>query len=323
MRLDQLRYFVAVAEELSFRRAAARLHVSQPPLSFQIKAIEREVGVMLLNRTTRQVSLTDAGIVLLQRAKRVLALVDETTEEIKAIAAGGAGTLRVGFTISTSFNAFFYHSIYSYRRAFSNVKVTFSEMLSGEQIEALAQDRIDIGFLRWPYSPPAGFTMVRLAETELVLAVHHSHPVASLRRVPLVMVKDEPFISYPASLSANIGVYQAIFRLCERAGFVPRIIQEALEPSLIIGLVAAGLGVAIVPSSLRCIQIPGVLFKPIADEGAASITHYLVHRTEDASPRVRALRDLVQRFCAPPVDTKIEPTSKARPKKRVVKAKGV
>jgi DNA-binding transcriptional LysR family regulator len=297
MHLKQLRYFVAVAEELNFRRAAARLHVSQPPLSFHIKALEDEFGLSLFDRTTRHVALTQAGEALLDKARRILALTDETLGEIKAIGAGSAGALRVGFTISTSFEAFFYNSMYSYRRAYPNVKVTFSQMISGDQLDALSEGRIDVGLLRWPFSPPAGLTMTRLPSGALVLAIHRSHPLASLRSIPLSKVKDESYISYPAGIGPRIGIYQQIFRLCERAGFTPRIVQEALEPSLIVGLVAAGLGIAIVPSSFRCVQIPGVLFKPIADKAATTL-HHLVYRSRDDSPRVSAFRELVQRYCA-------------------------
>jgi DNA-binding transcriptional LysR family regulator len=296
MRLEWIRYFVCVAEDLNFRRAAARLHISQPPLSFHIKMLEEELGIKLFHRTTRQVSLTEAGAAFLVKARRVLSLVEEATEEIKAIAAGMAGTIKIGFTISTSFNHFFYHSVYSYRREYPDVKVTLTEMISGLQIKALTEERIDVGFLRWPYELPPALTMSRLTQTELMLAVHHSHRLAALRHVSLARVKDEPFISYPANLGSNIGIYRSIQQLFEKAGFVPRIVQEALEPSVIIGFVAAGLGIAIVPASLQCIQIPGVIFKRIADR-AAHMADYLVYRSADTSPRVRAFRELVQSAC--------------------------
>ena len=296
MRLDHLRYFVAVAEELNFRRAAARLHISQPPLSFHIKALEDAVGIRLINRTTRQVSLTEAGVALLVKARRILGMVEETTEELHDISTGRAGRLRVGFTITTSFHSFFYHSVYSYRRAYPEVRVSFSEMISGKQLESLAVGDLDIGFLRYPFGQPPGMTMTRLTDEAFVLAIHRSHALASGQRISLAKLKDEPFIGYPSSAGGSIGIYQQIFRLCERAGFAPRIVQEALEPSLIIGLVAAGLGVAVVPAGLQRIQIPGVLFKPIADRAARS-TLSLVHRANDTNPRLHAFRDLVLRSC--------------------------
>lgn len=294
MNFMQLRYFVAVAEELSFRRAATRLHVSQPPLSFHIKALEEDIGTRLFNRTTREVVLTEAGVSLLEKARRILTLVQDTSDEMRELAEGNGGTLRVGFTISTSFNAFFYTAVQVYRDAFPRVKLTFTEMLSGKQIEALTEGRLDVGFLRWPSVKPSGLTGERVHVAQLMVALPQSHALASASRVPLAKLKDEPFISYPERLGSDIGVYDQILRLCEHAHFAPRIVQEALEPSLIIGLVAAGAGVAIVPSSLRRIQIPGVVFRPIADKDAVTVLH-LVRREQDDNPRVRAFAESVQR----------------------------
>jgi DNA-binding transcriptional LysR family regulator len=294
MNFMQLRYFVAVAEELSFRRAATRLHISQPPLSFHIKALEEHIGTRLFHRTTREVVLTEAGVSLHEKARRILALVEDAEEEMKDLVAGNGGTLRIGFTISTSFNAFFYNSIQIYRDAFPQVKLTTAEMLSGKQVEALSEGRLDVGFLRWPFACPPNLTGEPIHMAELVIALPRSHPLASAKRISLAKVKDEPFISYPARIGGDIGVYQQILRLCEHSQFAPRVVQEALEPSLIIGLVAAGSGVAIVPSSLRRIQIPGVVFKPIADKSAVTVLH-LVYRAADADPRVRAFKEIALR----------------------------
>ncbi len=159
MQLDQLRYFVAVAGELHFRRAAERLHISQPPLSFHIKALEREVGTQLLNRNTRQVSLTEAGAAFLVRARRILSDVAEATEEVKRISTGRAGSLRIGFTISTSFHPFFCDSVFRYRRAYPEVTVSLSENVSERQIDVLLEERLDVGFLRGRFDQVAGLTM--------------------------------------------------------------------------------------------------------------------------------------------------------------------
>ena len=294
MQLDQLRYFVAVAEELHFRRAAERLHISQPPLSFHIKSLEREMGTRLLNRSTRQVSLTEAGSVFLLRAKRILSEVVEAVDEVKGTAQGKAGLLRIGFTVSTSFHPFFYESVYRYRREHPGVMVKLSEKVSERQIDALLSGQLDVGFLRGRFDQVAGLTMHALTSDALILAVHRSHPIASAKSVSLASLRSEPFISYPAN--AGVGVYRQILTLCERAGFEPRVVQEALEPSVIIGLVAAGLGMAIVPSSLKNIRIPDVFFVPIADANALTAL-YVVHCTNDSNPRVRAFTDLVLRAC--------------------------
>ena len=295
MQLDQLRYFVAVAEELSFRKAASRLHISQPPISYHIKALEQELGIRLLNRSTREVSLTEAGSHFLEKAQRILSLVNATADEMRDIAVGKVGMLRIGFTTATSLEPFFYHAIHSYRSAHPRVTMRFSDMSSGKQIQALSEGELDVGFLRWAFSPSAGLATAPLNQGALVLAIHSSHPLKSLKRVPLSKLRNEPFISYPSN--AGAGVYHQILHMCVQAGFVPKIIQEAFEPSLIIGLVAAGLGVAIVPPSLQCIHIPGVLFKRIADKSAATRLN-LVHRLDDANPHLKTFKDVVLGICA-------------------------
>jgi DNA-binding transcriptional LysR family regulator len=300
MQIDQLRYFVAVAGELHFRRAAERLHISQPPLSFHIKALEQEVGTQLLNRSTRQVSLTEAGAAFLVRAKRILADVAEAAEEVKRISTGQSGSLRIGFTISTSFHPFFCDSVFRYRRAYPEVMVKLSEFVSERQIDVLLEGRLDVGFLRGRFDQVAGLTMNALTREALVLALHRSHPLASKLRVSPSSLRTEPFISYPAN--AGVGIYRQIFALCERAGFEPRVIQEALEPSVIMGLVAAGLGVAIVPSSVQSIGIADIVFVPLDDPEAVA-TLYVAHRSNDDSPRVRAFAHLVTQVCNPAANT--------------------
>src|SRR5258708_8228631 len=296
MQIDQLRYFVAVAGELHFRRAAERLHISQPPLSFHIKALEQELGTQLLNRNTSQVSLTEAGAAFLVRATRILSDVTEAAEEVKRISAGRAGSLRIGFTISTSFHPFFCDSVFRYRRAYPEVMVSLSENVSERQIDVLLEGRLEVGFLRGRFDPVAGVTMSALTREALVLALHRSHPLASKARVSPSSLRSEPFISYPAN--AGVGIYRQILALCERAGFEPRVVQEALEPSVIMGLVAAGLGVAIVPSSLQSIRIADVVFVPLDDPEAVA-TLYVAYRSNDDSPRVVAFGEFVLCVCCP------------------------
>jgi DNA-binding transcriptional LysR family regulator len=299
MQLDQLRYFVAVAEELNFRRAAERLHVSQPPLSYHIKALETEFGIRLFDRTTREVSLTEAGTHLLEKARRILGLTDETKEDMRNIAAGGIGLLRIGFAMSASFHRFFYTSVYRYRKDFPAVKLTLTQGISRTQIDNLLTDRVDVGFLRWPVEQIEGLTVLPLSHDDLVMAMHRSHPQAAQERVSLSSFKDDPFICYPAKDSLGIGIYGKILQLCERAGFVPQIVQEALEPSVTIGLVAAGLGVAIVLSAVQCIRLPDVVFRPIADQHSQS-SLFLAHRASESSRRVQAFKQVVLDCCEGP-----------------------
>lgn len=285
MNLLQIRYFVAVAEELNFRKASERLHVSQPPLSFHIKSLEEELGLPLLHRSTRHVALTDAGRALLDRARQILDLFDRTQVDMRDMASGAAGTLRVAFTISTSFHSFFHRIVHNFRETYPKVNLLLSSQPSGPQISELSAGALDVGLLRWPFEVAPGLTSTRLHSASLMLAMHRTHELANVDRVDLADVRNSPFITYPQSMDMEIGIYRQIFSLCDRAGFAPRVAHEALEPSLIIGLVAAGAGVAIVPSSLACMQIPGVLYKPIDDPLAATELH-LVRRADCSNPRI-------------------------------------
>src|SRR5258708_12601697 len=183
MQMDQQRYFIAVAGALHFRRAAERLHISQPPLSFHIKALEVEVGTQLLNRNTRQVSLTEAGAAFLVRAQRIIADVAEAAEEVKRISTGRAGSLRIGFTISTSFHPFFCDSVFRYRRAYPEVTVSLSENVSERQIDVLLEGRLDVGFFRGRFDQVAGFAMTALTPESLLPPLHPPPPLPSTPRL--------------------------------------------------------------------------------------------------------------------------------------------
>lgn len=285
MNLLQIRYFVAVAEELNFRKASERLNVSQPPLSFHIKSLEEELGMVLFERSTRHVALTEAGTALLERAHQILDLFDRTQVDMKDMASGSAGTLRVAFTISTSFHSFFHRIVQNFRENYPKVNLLLSSRSSGPQVQELLNGGLDVGLLRWPFEVASGLVSTRLHSASLMLAMHRTHALASADRINLADVAQSPFITYPHDMDTEIGIYRQIFTLCDRAGFTPRVAHEALEPSLIIGLVAAGAGVAIVPSSLACMQIPGVVYKAIDDPLAATELH-LVRRAESRNPRI-------------------------------------
>lgn len=285
MNLQQIRYFVAVAETLSFRRASERLHISQPPLTFHIKALEEELGLCLINRTTRYVALTEAGAAFLERARQIIALVEQTSREMEDIACGMAGTLRVAFTISTSFHSFFHRIVHAYRETYPKVNLKLESLSSGVQVAALCSGELDVGLLRWPFEAVPNLMSTRLHSASLMLVVHQTHPIVAKPVVSLADLRDDPFITYPRSMGSEIGIYRQILTLCERAGFTPRIVHEVLEPSLMIGLVAAGAGVAIVPSSLACMQIPGVSYKPI-DDPSAETALYLVRQANTENPRI-------------------------------------
>jgi DNA-binding transcriptional LysR family regulator len=267
MELRHLRYFVAVAEELHFTRAAQRLHLGQPPLSQQIQALEAELGVMLLRRSRRKVELTDAGVCFLRRARQILAASSAAVDEAQRAARGELGMLRVGFTASLSMTHFFPRLIYDYRQHYPQVALTLSELTSAEQCKVLLARELDIGFIRCvdPEAPP-GINVRVIHRHPLRVAINVHHPLAARAQLSLAELSEEGFIGYPDD--AGTGLTVLLQRLCLLAGFQAKVIQEAREATTQIGLVAAGLGVAVLPSPLECVHIEGVRYLPLTDPGA-------------------------------------------------------
>jgi DNA-binding transcriptional LysR family regulator len=294
MQLQQLTSFVAVAEELHFRRAADRLNLSQPQLSVHIKALEDETGCLLFRRTSRRVALTEAGETLLLRARQILTAIGDARDELRAVSSGRIGALRIGFTISTSFHAFFSDSVKTYRSRFPDVTVSLTEMVSGRQIAALRANQIDIGFFRQVDGDSAGLVLTELKRDTLVVAMHRDNRLAAHPCVDLAWLSAEPFISYPTQ--SDVGIYHLVIALCQAAGFRPHVVQEVLEPSLMLGFVASGLGVAIVPASLQSIRMEHVVFRPIRDAGATTML-YLGHLSAETNARVDAFKSIVLAAC--------------------------
>ncbi|UTY55998.1 LysR family transcriptional regulator [Massilia sp. erpn] len=286
MELRHLRYFVAVAEELSFTRAAERLHIGQPPLSQQIQALEAEVGARLLERSKRWVRLTEAGKLFLADARRVLALSEQAVLTAQRAERGEAGELRIGFTFSTPFTPLFARVINLYRQRFPQVTLTLRELATLHQIDAIEAHELDLGFIRPPEVPIAeGIGITELRHDPLLLVLPASSPLARKKRVAISELQGLPFVMYPKN--AGTGIYPQIFRLCRAAGFVPKIGMEAGEASTIIGLVAAGCGVSVLPDSFNRMHMEGVVYRPLADP-AATTELWLAQRRTDSSPLVAA-----------------------------------
>jgi len=267
MELRHLRYFVAVAEELHFTRAAQRLNLAQPPLSQQIQALEAELGVELLARSRRKVALTEAGARFLQRARQILAAAEAATLEAQRAGRGELGELRIGFTASLSLTQFFPGLIYDYRQHFPQVTLTLVEMSSAEQCKALAAQQLDVGFVRCADKQvPPGVVLREIRRDPLRLAINARHPLANLASVSLAQLSQEGFIGYPDD--AGTGLTILLRRLCLAAGFQPRVVQEGREATTQVGLVAAGLGVAVLPAQLERVRIEGVCYLAISDAGA-------------------------------------------------------
>jgi DNA-binding transcriptional LysR family regulator len=288
VKLNQLRYFVLLAEELHFRRTAERLGITQGPLSLAIQELERELGGKLFHRTRRRVELTDIGLLLQENARSILARIDRTVDEIRKVLAGESGELRIGFTAASSLLSFFPSLVHSFRTRYPEIKIVLEDMASGSQIVALQARELDAGIIRTPprFKPPSDISATILLNDPLVAVVNSTHPLASRREINLTELRSERFIFYPRSY--GIGIYDYFILLCRKRSFVPEIVQEVREASTIIGLVATGLGIAVVPSSLRYIGIPNVVYVPLADEDATT-TLLLVCRAGEANSRIANL----------------------------------
>lgn len=282
MDIRHLRYFLAVAEERHFSRAAQRLHMSQPPLSQQIQALEAELGVPLFLRGRGGVRCTAAGDTLLPLARSILDQVDHAVAQTRQVGRGDTGRLAVGFAGSMPFSTVMPQLLRDFRAAWPQVVLDLREQPSPAQIEALLGHRIDVGFLR-PTSHLDGSgleTLVVLREP-LVAAVHADHPLARQDMLSLRDLRDLPFVLYSPTLGS--GLRTQTLELCEHAGFTPRIAQEVHEMPTLIGLISAGLGVGLVAASMQRAQLPLVAYRPLRDRGAQTDV-LLAWRKADASP---------------------------------------
>jgi len=294
LELRQFRYFVAVAEELHFSRAAQRLNIGQPPLSLQIQSIERELGVLLFKRDRRNVELTDAGQMFLVEARGALEQAQRAIDSAKRFGRGEVGTLRVEFTTSAPLLPDFPKAIRSFHDRYPDVHLQLKIQNSHSILEALKLGKVDIGFIRPARQTvlPREVTSIQLYKDRLMLVLPADHALAKFEGpVPLKELINEDFLLRP--IQRDGGFYDQIFELCAQAGFVPRIVQEIQDTATAFGLVAAGLGVTIAPKSLQAINLSDIVWRDINVEAGAESRVLLVYRDDMQSP----LRDrLIERF---------------------------
>lgn len=298
--LRQLRYFVAVAEELSFTRAALRLHLSQPPLSQQIQSLEQDLGVRLLERTKRSVAVTEPGRVFLEHARQILAKVDESRSQVVAAAAGYSGQLRLAYTVSVSFHPAMPQALLRFGQLAPNVRLQLSEMYTEPQFAALLAGQIDVGFVRDEPSRVRDAGSLRLSVVDrepLMLALPAGHPMSGRSSLRLAEVAGDAFVSQPRELAATL--YDRLVKLATRAGFQPSITQHAQQINGLLALVAAGLGLALVPASMRTVRLAGVSYVPLEDPDAFLLLA-VASRSDDSSPAL-------QQFLATVAETAIAP----------------
>ena len=288
MELRHLRYFVVLAEELHFGRAAKRLGISQPPLSQQIRALEVGLKAKLFDRTNRRVELTAAGQALLVEARATLDQAARAANIVGQAQRGEIGELKVGFAPSAPLISPFTATVVAFRSALPGVRLVLNEQVTTEQIEALLERRLHIGFIRSPTTPdlPEALAAVELYREPLAIFMHTNHRLAEgARAVPLKALADEPFVFFPRG--SGTSLYDQVFAMCRKAGFAPRIDQEARGNATILGLVAVGLGVSILPACLSGISVADVACRAIAPAGLPT-SMWLIHRRHDQSPASEA-----------------------------------
>ena len=279
--LRQMRYFVALAETLHFGRAAERLHISQPPLSRQIAALERELGVRLLARDSRHATLTHAGARFLADCRAVLSAFDQACKNARLADLGEVGELSVGFMM---------HAAYTvlpaltkrFLSAYPGVHLELREVLPGMLADAVLTGRYDAAIL-FDEGPIRGLRTSIIHREELCLALHADHPLAGAASVSAARLDGEPLIAIPPEASGMLR--NAVIGYCRSGGFEPRIRLEAQMQQTIISLVAEGLGLALVPRSMRRLGVAGVVFRDL--EGAPTVEHVIAWRPGNLSPALR------------------------------------
>jgi len=262
MELRHLRYFVAVAEELNFGRAAERLRIAQPPLSRQIRDLEREVGAALFERVPRGVELTPAGRAFLPEARLTLAQAERAQRSAQRAAQGETGRLRVGFVEAATHSGILPDVLSFFRAHLPSVGLSLFELDPLRQAEAFQDGRIDVGILHSPPLDAARWLRVEPIYAEpVILALPKTHALAGRSRIALASLADESFVSVPRIVAPEM--YDDMVASCRRAGFSPRIVQEAAGWHTLASLVSAGVGVGVVPRSIAEFQQPGVVYRGV------------------------------------------------------------
>ena len=294
MELRHLRYFVAVATELHFGRAAKMLHISQPPLSMQIRALEEELGVTLLHRTRRQVSMTRAGKAFLHDASQILERVDQATLTARRAARGEIGELVAGFISVADYNLLPL-VLREFRRRFPLVTLSLRELTTDAQITELMEGRIDVGFLLPPVSE-ATIESVAILREPLIAAIPERHSLAKCgETIPLASLSDAPFIMTPRQMAP--GLHDDIVSFCRSAGFSPQVTQEAIQMQTIISLVSAEMGVALIPESLQNLKRTGVIYKRLREQSPLTEIR-LAWRAGDNLPVLKQFIELAREIAA-------------------------
>lgn len=301
MDMRQLRYFVTVADNGHMTRAAAQLGIQQPPLSQQIKALEQQLGMSLLQRHPKGVALTDAGRVFLVEARRLLQDFSEMQARMARLAGGQHGLLSVGFTSSAAAHAFTPAVLRACRSRHPGIALSLSEDSAAAMIEAVAKSRLHCGLLRVPVARPDGLHFETLLTEPALLAVPLDHRLAQGSRVrttpvPLSELAGEPLIL--VRRPGAPGLYANLLALCEREGVAVNIAAEVERMMTNLNLVAAGAGITVVPASMRGVHAKSVVYRPLLSSAALEAPLTLVHREADSAGPVLTFRNLAREIAA-------------------------
>jgi DNA-binding transcriptional LysR family regulator len=274
----RLYYFVVVAEELHFTRAAERLHIAQPPLSYQIQQLERDLGVRLFERTRHHVELTDAGQVLLDSARRIFGQMEQTVYAVRRVGQGEVGLLNLGFIPSAS-NNILPIILQLFRQRFPDVQLFLKEMTPDQVVRGLHDRQIDVGLLYLPLDDDGLSTRTVLREP-LLAVLPATHVLATQPQIALRALSDERFI-VPTRYAIVPGLLSHIMDACRQADFTPKVVEQAWLMQTIIGLVGANIGVALVPSSVSNLHRVGVIYKSLQDVSTEVAMGVIWRRDED------------------------------------------
>ncbi|TWF53046.1 LysR family transcriptional regulator [Neorhizobium alkalisoli] len=261
MELRHIRYFLAVADEGNFTRAAAKLGIGQPPLSQQIRDLETEIGTALFHRVPHGAELTAAGEAFLPQAKASLAAAESARLAAQRAARGETGRLALGFTASATFNSMVTEAIRHFRRRWPDVALSLTEMNSDGLMGKLTRGEIDVAFIRPGLEDPREVRLKRLPDERMLIALPANHRLAANKSLPLEAIAGEPFVLFPRTV--GLSLYDDILKACRAAGFELIVTQEAPQIPSVITLVAADIGVSIVPESVTKIGMEGVVYRPI------------------------------------------------------------
>jgi DNA-binding transcriptional LysR family regulator len=289
MELRHLRYFIAVAEEEHMTRAAQRLNIQQPPLSKQIQLLEQELGVTLFHREPRRITLNAAGKVFLSDARRIVAMAGEAIARVRQFDLGEEGSVRVGFTSSASMHPLTLSILERFRRAYPLVSLKIEEGANHDLLYLLEQERIDVAFVRSATKRYPALESRTVTTEPMLVALHVDDELGAQEQIDLATLVERNLILYRQANGSGIG--DILLSALESQGLAPRIVEEPQRIMAALNLVAAGFGVTVVPASMRAVQLPSIIYRPLAGPGNFTVPLNVAHRKHiDAEAIKRFLR---------------------------------